>query len=67
MVNLILKAQIFWGKTIFHHECSLRAHFETDLKKDTQKKKKKKNRKWPQIYKLNNHFLAQSCLNYFNM
>ena len=42
MVNLILKAQIFWGKTIFHHECSLRAHFETDLKKDTQKKKKKK-------------------------
>ena len=42
MVNLILKAQIFWGKTIFHHECSLRAHFETYLKKDTQKKKKKK-------------------------
>ena len=45
MVNLILKAQIFWGKTIFHHECSLRAHFETDLKKDTQKKKKKKKKK----------------------
>ena len=42
MVNLILKAQIFWGKTIFHHECSLLANFDKDLKKYTQKKKKKK-------------------------
>lgn len=54
--NVVFDAKFFYfkeGKTIFHHDCSLKGSVQTLLYKpihETKFKKCKKNRKLPQIY-----------------